>query len=457
MPADTLPTPTSADEFADMLLDPKTSPTILSSRESLREFADSYARAQQTPGSDIDRQVEALVQKQLAEFYRDKGIPEDSRPNLSPQATRRAEMLPSFGQGATYNPNAPGAQIDGDFTSAVDYLATIWHMDHRGIDPADRAAKIARLRNAASSVSAPDGGFLVPESLRSQLLQVALEQSVVRPRATVVPMETARVPFPTIDVISHASSLFGGMIAYWGEESGALTDAAPKFGRVVLDAHKLTGLSVVPNELLADSILSFSALIERLWPRTLAFEEDAAFLTGSGAGEPLGVLSPANNARISVPAEAGQTAGTVVWENVVNMYARMLPSSLRNAVWVIAPNVLPQLFTMSLSVGTGGSSIFVMSGAQAAPMTLLGQPIIVSEKVPALGETGDISFVDFSYYLIGDRQMMTAASSLDWKFGNDQTAYRIIQRVDGRPWIQSPITPRNGGPSLSPFVSLAAR
>jgi hypothetical protein len=52
---------------------------------------------------------------------------------------------------------------------------------------------------------------------------------------------------------------------------------------------------------------------------------------------------------------------------------------------------------------------------------------------------------------------MTASSSTDWKFGNDQTAFRIIQRVDGRPWIKSAITPKNGGNSLSPFVELTAR
>jgi HK97 family phage major capsid protein len=65
--------------------------------------------------------------------------------------------------------------------------------------------------------------------------------------------------------------------------------------------------------------------------------------------------------------------------------------------------------------------------------------------------------VDLSYYLVGDRQVMSAASSTDYRFGNDQTAYRIIQRVDGQPWLKSPITPANGGPSLSPFVEIEAR
>ena len=98
------------------------------------------------------------------------------------------------------------------------------------------------------------------------------------------------------------------------------------------------------------------------------------------------------------------------------------------------------------------------SAASSAPVTIFGRPLIVSEKAKTVGTQGDLAFVDLSYYLIGDRQMMTMSSSTDWKFGNDQTAYRIIQRVDGRPWIQSALTPQNGSSStLSPFVELAVR
>ncbi|CAM5718226.1 ATP-dependent Clp protease proteolytic subunit [Streptomyces fumanus] len=143
--------------------------------------------------------------------------------------------------------------------------------------------------------------------------------------------------------------------------------------------------------------------------------------------------------------------------DIVAMYAQMLPSSLSNAVWIVAPDALPQLLQMSLDVGTGGNSVFVVNAAGPFPMTIFGRPLIISEKAAALGARGDIAFVDLSYYLIGDRQTMTADSSTDYRFGNDQTTFRIIQRVDGRPWLQSAITPANGSSKkLSPFVELAA-
>ena len=167
-----------------------------------------------------------------------------------------------------------------------------------------------------------------------------------------------------------------------------------------------------------------------------------------------------NSAIVSQAAVSGQTAGTIQWENIVGMYARMLPSSLANAVWVVAPSALPELFTMALSIGTGGAAVGPMAGTdgQGRPvLQMLGLPIIISEKVGNVGTAGDVNLVDFSQYLIGDRMQMEAEQSSDYKFGNDMMAYRFIERVDGRPWLQSAITPRNGGPTLSPYVSLAAR
>jgi HK97 family phage major capsid protein len=454
-PTTIAPVPKNSDELAEALADPGRYKDILASRENLQTFINAYAQQHQSEGTDLHRKVSELTQKALTQFLKDKAIEGDGesairRLNLDPQ-TGAAGMRTSHRQGTSYNRHAPGAILDKEFKDAVDFFRTTWHAN---VDPKN-TERLARIRNAYSSVVPADGGFLVPETLRAQLLSIALEEAVVRPRATVIPMETARVAFPMIDVTSNASSVFGGMIAYWAEESAALTASQAKFGRIVLDSNKLTGLAITPSELIEDSLISFAALIETLWPRTLAFEEDDAFMTGSGADKPLGLVS--NSATIAVAKEAGQAAATIVYENVIKAYSRMLPSSLSRAVWLCSPDVLPQLFTMALSVGTGGSAVMINNAAGPVPMTIFGRPLIVTEKANTLGAQGDLIFADLSYYLVGDRQLMTSASSIDYRFGNDQTTYRIIQRVDGRPWIKSAITPRNGGNTLSPFVEIAVR
>jgi HK97 family phage major capsid protein len=88
------------------------------------------------------------------------------------------------------------------------------------------------------------------------------------------------------------------------------------------------------------------------------------------------------------------------------------------------------------------------------PTTIYGIPVVVTEKVPAKGSIGDIMLADMRYYLIGDRQRLTIEESMHVKFKFDEKAWRFVQRVDGQPWLDSAITPRAGGSTISPFVIL---
>lgn len=423
--------------------------------EAMKRYATNVMGEQ----SEIRAQVREQVEQVTLNWLRENESPEASRLDLSRAISASALDAPetrAARRGGLFNPRAMGAQLDSEFEGAADYFKHVYNAHTGRLDPAGQALH-QRVRNAFSSTVPSDGGFLIPENLRSELLRVSLESAVVRPRARVIPMETLRVPFPTIDSTSNVSSVFGGIVAYWTEEGAALVESSAKFGRTVLDAKKLTAYTEVPSELVADSIGSFETFIQEMFPEALAWYEDNAFLAGTGVGEPLGLLTAGNTARISQAAESGQEVDTIVWENVIKMYARMLPQSLNRAVWLVSPDTFPQLATMALSVGTGGSAVWLNNGSSGPPMTILGRPVIVTEKASLLGDLGDINFVDFGYYLIGDRQVASAQVSTDYKFGLDKIAYRIISRVDGRPWLQTAITPKNNGNTLSPFVSLAAR
>jgi len=447
-----------------------------------REFMDAYATqyGKHNPGTEAE--IRTQVQSAMFDMIRENGGGRkpavdlansisfrNGRPGLALSADGSASV--SRGKGTVYNKTSPGAAFEAAyrdedrFSSIGEYCQAIREENRSSSLPGRKALlqKLENVRAFQNSFGSEDpgaGGFLIPEIMRSELLQLALEDSIVRSRATVIPMTTLRVPIPTVDDTSHVSSLFGGVQFYWTEEAASLTESQAKFGRVVLDAKKLTGFFKVPNELLADAP-AFSGWFDTRIPAGLAWSEDVAFMTETGAGTPQGFInSPAS---VQVTAESGQSAGTIVWENIVKMYARMLPTSLKNAVWIAAIDTFPQLATMALSVGTGGGPVWIggygnSGGMDTPPMTILGRPVIFTEKVPQLGTTGDIGFYDLSYYLIGDRQQVEVAASDQAFFQNDQTAYRIIERVDGRPWLQSPLTPHNGSSNtLSAFVQLASR
>lgn len=402
--------------------------------------------------ANLQNEVKEQAQLALAELLQDKKAAKAL--NLNP-----LEGGPQTKYRPVGNDKAIGKPLDGTFKDLGE-LVTAFLTDKsagsRKNNP-EVQAKVQKVYDYQERVPS-EGGFLVPEEFRSELLRISLETAVVRPRARVVPMSSLTLSFPMIDATSNVSSLFGGVVVYRTAEGAALTESQATFGRIKLEATKQTAYAEVTNELVRDAAGGFTMYLEEIMPEAIAYEEDADYLGGTGVGEPLGALVAANTALITVAKESGQAAGTIVWENIIKMYARMLPSSLNRAVWVVSPDVFPQLATMALSVGTGGAAVWLPDGTGKPTMTLLGRPVVVSEKAPAaVGTQGDISFVDFGFYLIGDRQQMSLESSEHYKFANDVTAFRIIQRNDGRPWLQSALTPRNNSATLSPFVQLATR
>lgn len=435
----------------------------------LDAYASQYVKNNPETVADMRNQVQSVMFDMVREAGSGKGnakLNKGAANGLDAEGTAAV----SQGRGTVYNKTSLGAQMEQALpkeerlNNIGEYCKAIFELRSPSTKPGrqalvDKLGRIQEFQNSFGSEEPGAGGFLVPEIMRSELMQLALEESIVRSKATVIPMSTLRVPIPTVDDTSHVSSLFGGVQFYWTEEAASLTESTATFGRVVLDAKKLTGFFKVPAELLDDAP-AFAGWFDSRVPKGLAWFEDVSFMTGSGVGEPEGFIN--SEASVAVAKESGQTTKTIVWENIVKMYSRMLPTSLKNACWIASIDTFPELATMALSVGTGGGPVWIggwsQNGSEMPPMTILGRPVIFTEKTPALGTTGDINFVDLSYYLIGDRQQVRVDSSEHFLFQNNQVAYRIISRVDGRPWLQSALTPHNGSSNtLSPFVQIASR
>jgi|TARA_Y100000296_G_scaffold45646_1_gene52268 HK97 family phage major capsid protein len=394
----------------------------------------------------VAEQVGTSVKDQMDEAFNSGAI---SRP---PMAEEVALQSKAFSSSENVDPETSlkreAVAMDGQFKSFGEFLSSMAPstISSRGVD--------ARLKVLGEG-QGDQGGFLVPDAFTTQLLSLALEDAVVRPRAFRMPMSSLNLSMPSIVDTTHATNVFGGVQAYWTPESGSYTSSEPSFGRVTLTAKKLTAYTSAANELLADSAISLEALLMRIFPQALAYFEDDSFINGVGGGQPVGILNA--DALVTVAKETGQAATTIVAENVDKMYSRMLPSSRSRAVWVAHPDTLPQLVALSRSVGTGGSAAMMSNMAGAAPMSLYGRPVVMSEKCQTLGTAGDLFFVDFGYYIVADRQSLSMASSPHVRFQNDETVWRFTSRLDGRPWLESALTPRNGSNTLSPFVNLATR
>jgi len=328
------------------------------------------------------------------------------------------------------------------------------------------------LRNWSASVKAvmqegdlAQGGYLVPEQFLATLLQTALETSIVSGvsgagKAVRIPMATNRVTIPCLVDANHNTNFFGGITVYRTEEGGTKGVTKPTFGRVALTLHKLTGLAQVTDELIQDSPISIEPIVRSTFGQAIAFIQDDDFLWGTGVNMALGAFNAANPSLIAQAIEPAQAINTILWQNIVNMWSRLYPAGQSKSVWVANIECFPELAAMAFAVGAGGIPVWMPAGGVAGLpyQTLMGRPLILTEKMQALSTQGDLGLADFSQYLIGEKAGgLQVATSMHVYFIYDEMAFRFVLRYDGQPWWLSDLTPYRGAATLSPFVVLAGR
>jgi HK97 family phage major capsid protein len=444
--------PQTPADLARVLADPARAAELFGgSTDSWTAFQDEYAQANPVLG----RLAEEASQLQLQEQLRaggGTGIP------------RAIGGTAGNGKrGKLYNRKAPGAQLDNILPQTEHPLAQLVRVaDTRNESTQPLRTQLHAIQNGLSERVPGSGGLLVPEILRSDLLQLSLESAIIRPRCRIIQMDSLRVPYPGIDDTSHATSVYGGITAFWTEEGAALQQSAPSFDRVILEAKKLTAFTQIPQELIQDSAEGMlEDWLRTAWPAAVSYYEDDAFINGTGVGEPQGFLSAPCAIKV-----ATSSANVITMLDLISAYVRFLPAALPGAVWLASPDVKKQLMLLALTAQSATSNVqpiappawFVDGNAIAGtPATLFGHEIHFSEKMPSCSSSnttvaGALSLANFSYFLLGDRMQMQLAMSEQYSFQNDLVSWRLIQRCDARAWPVGALTPRNGGATLSPFV-----
>lgn len=302
-----------------------------------------------------------------------------------------------------------------------------------------------------------DGGFMIQTDYSSELIAKVYATSPVPSRVRRIPIgaNANGLKINAIKESSRVSSIWGGIIMYWLDEGALKTPTHPELRQIELKLKKIAGLWYATDELLQDAT-ALSAVANDGFTEALDVEMERVIIRGTGVGQPLGIL--ASGALISVPAEGGQLADTIVAENIVNMFSRMWARGTGNAVWLISQSILPQLMFMTMP-GLPTIPLYMPPGGlSVGPYgTLMGRPVFAIENCSALGDLGDIMFCDLSQYLMIDKGGAQVASSIHVKFLYDETAFRIVYRTDGQPIWVAALTPKDGSATVSPFIALAAR
>lgn len=302
--------------------------------------------------------------------------------------------------------------------------------------------------------SGGDGGFAVPPEYSREIWNLSLMEDSLIPMTDNTPINGNSMVFPQDETTPWGTD---GVRAYWAAEASAATQTKVKMGVASLRLNKLMALMPITDELTEDAAALGAYLLDK-GATSIRWKANEAIFQGTGAGQPQGLMNSA--AMVEVAKEAGQAASTLDPKNLAKMIARLPPGSYGKSVWVIGPDSLPALFTLSL----GNYPIYLPQGGgvpalQGSPYgSLLGRPVMVSQHAEAFSSAGDVQLHDLSYYrTITKAGGIETATSMHLFFDAGATAFRVTFRMDGAPKLKAAISQAKGSNTLSPFVRLGAR
>jgi len=295
--------------------------------------------------------------------------------------------------------------------------------------------------------SAIGGGFVAPQRLAATIFDTVIQEAVFVDKVRIWTSDapTLVVPYWDDADMSRLNANLG--FSSWSHELKTNSETDLKLRAITLEAKKLNTYISISREAYRSASMLASQLSEQL-AKNIRLSLEYALWNGTGTGQPLGILQ--SPCRIEL---ARTTAGSIVMDDVVEMYTRLASQYLKNAAWFISQPAMADIF--GLEDGSG-RSIFVTNASEKAPGRLLGLPCYINPFGPALGTLGDIALADMSQFHMLVAQGIEVDQSDSVKWYEDARTYRAVMRVDAQCGLSSVITPLASGATQSAIVLLAA-
>lgn len=255
-----------------------------------------------------------------------------------------------------------------------------------------RAVEAVRSEQRALSLTDTAGGFLVPFQLDPTVIVTSAgSRNDIR--------QVARQVVATGDVWYGVSA--GNVSWSWDAEGSEVSDDAPTFAQPSIPNYTARGFVPISMEALEDEQNITQAVGQLLAGGKMDLEA-AAFITGSGSGQPTGIVTALAGTSAEVNAAADDTFAI----GDVYTIQGALPARYRgNASW-LANNLIYNKIRQFDVYGGGG---FWANLNDGRPPQLLGRSAIEAEAMDGVITTsGAVSnfvliFGDFSNYVITDR------------------------------------------------------
>jgi HK97 family phage major capsid protein len=353
----------------------------------------------------------------------------------------------------TTSPNTKAVEennpyADGEFSPFVDV-----HMANKGSQAArDRLAEGAKALadsdgtgyqlqaegKAMTEGTGSQGGYLVQPQLERQLVLAREADNVLRGLCSSLNVNTNAIQLDQLGISTTA-----GWVAELATkpESTAMTLAT-----ITASVFTAAGLATISNQLLQDSNPAVDQLVTSDLAKRLVALEEIAFLSGSGSGQPLGLLNtPGLGTQTLTQASLEDPAVTSgLLDTILSSIAEVQTNWGQPSAIVMHPRTWTRILKSRDSVGhytiaprsnfgAGYDPATARTFVNGPQQTLFGVEVILSNRIPTnLGSGTNQSRVivgDFKEALILDRQGITVDESPHVFFTSNQTVFRAESRV----------------------------
>jgi HK97 family phage major capsid protein len=280
------------------------------------------------------------------------------------------------------------------------------------------------------------GGTLVaPIQFVAQLLKFVDDQVFLRKLGTVWPGINAQsMGVPTLDADPADFD--------WTSELGTGSeDSTMATGRRELKPHPLAKRIKVSNKLLRISVLDAETLVRQRLGYKIAISQEKAFISGSGAEQPLGVFTASSDGIPTTRDVVTGSATALTADGLFDAFYTLKAAYMANATWLFHRDAIRQIRKLKDTTNNYlwqpslGSLQAPSSLANGQPSTILDRPFVMSEYVPNTFTTGlYVGLVgDFSFYWIADSLEMTIQRLVELYAETNQTGFISRMETDGAP------------------------
>ena len=283
-----------------------------------------------------------------------------------------------------------------------------------------RRDEAQRVYGAQSVGTGAAGGYLVPRDFAETMLERMAAFGGMRAVATVIQTDGGNaIDYATVDETGQEGEIVGESLAASGQDIA--------FGTVSIGAYKYSSKTVVvPLELLQDSRIDIEPYINVALATRIARITNRHFTTGTGAGQPRGVVTAAAAGKTGA---AGQLAA-VTYDDLVDLEHAVDPAYRTSGRWMFHDTTLRAL--KKLTDGQG-RPLWRPGVTGGDPSDILGYGYTVNQHMAPMGASArSLLFGDFKKYLIRDVMAVTLFRFADSKYlEKGQVAFLAWSRHDG--------------------------